>query len=50
MNFKLNNHQFGHILNRNKDYVWHKSGYKNMAEWIENNDFQSKTFTFHTLL
>ena len=42
MNFKLNNHQFGHILNRNKDYVWHKSGYKNMAEWIENNDFLDK--------
>jgi hypothetical protein len=42
MNFKLYDHKFRNIVNRNKDYVWHKSGYKNMEEWIENNEFINK--------
>ena len=44
VNFKLDidDYQFANILNRNKDHVWHKSGYKNMGEWIENNDFLDK--------
>ena len=41
MNFKINNHIYANKVNRAeiKNQKWYPSGYKNMEEWIKNNDF-----------
>ena len=42
MNFKLNNYKFSNPVNNHTDHIWNDSGYKNMGEWIENNEFLDK--------
>ena len=42
MNFKLDNWNFSNPVNKHKNYIWYKSGYKNMGEWIQDNNFLNK--------
>ena len=41
MNFTISNHKFGNKINEimDKKFKWYKSGYKNMNEWIKNQEF-----------
>jgi hypothetical protein len=42
MNFSSLDYNFTYPANKHKNHIFHKSGYKNMEEWIENNDFLDK--------
>ena len=43
MNFTIKDHKFGYKFNKTNDNLeWHPSGYKNIGEWIEYNDFLNK--------